>query len=83
MENIVEGRKAFQAAVHTERYRYFETSSDVLQWLLKQTKWQMRVMPRNRYREARITHEAIKQELHFRNRILNIELKLAEKWDVS
>ena len=74
------GREAFKLAVNSDRYNYFEVSTPVLQWLLKVTSVQMKNCGRERYREARVTHEAVKKEIEFRNYILRVEMHLEEQW---
>lgn len=77
------GRQVFKSAVNNDRYHYLMTSTPVLQWLLNITAVQMKIGSHERYREARVTHEAVKKEIEFRNYLLREELKLADQWEGS
>jgi hypothetical protein len=70
--------------VNIERMKYSVTSTPTLLWLLRMTKLQMNMVTnRALYHQARIVHEAVRQEVEFRNAILRDELQLAEQWEVT
>lgn len=83
MNRVKAGREEFESMVKLERYKYFETTTPTLQWLLRITKFQMNTATRKHYREARISHMAVKSEIEFRNTILRDELKMVEQWEVT
>jgi hypothetical protein len=75
---------AVMTLVNIERMKYETTSTPTLLWLLRMTKLQMNtVTNRALYHQARIVHEAVRQEVEFRNAILRDELQLVEQWEVT